>query len=233
MEDEGKNVDRVTETYRRLRGFIVQGQLAPGTRIIESDIADRLEVSRTPVRAALQRLEQEGFILNDQTGRRWRPSVAPLTVQDSEELFHLIGQLEGLAAWHAARLDDEAHAALVLRLQECNQQLRDTSEDPSTIPEDYMDHDEAFHWSLVDATGGPRLRGLVRSVRPQADRYIRVYVNAFIGKVDTAVEEHDHIIRAISERDADAAQRAVEGNWRAAARRVTTVIENVGERGSW
>ncbi|MFB6240160.1 MAG: GntR family transcriptional regulator, partial [Gemmatimonadota bacterium] len=54
--------DRSGETYTRLRELIVRGQLAPGSRIIETDVAERLGVSRTPVRSALQRLEQEGFI---------------------------------------------------------------------------------------------------------------------------------------------------------------------------
>lgn len=233
MQNDDGRTDRATQTYERLRELIVQGQLAPGTRIIESDVADRLGVSRTPVRAALQRLEQEGFILNDPSGQRWRPSVSPLTVKDSDELFRLIGQLEGLAAWYASHLDEAEHRRLVERMEACNRRLEESTGDLLRSPTDSLDSDEAFHWSMVEAAAGPRLRALVRSVRPQAERYVRVYVNAFIGEVDRALEEHARIIRAIRERDADGAQRAVEGNWRAAAARVAGVIRLVGERGSW
>lgn len=54
--------DRLTQAYRQLREWIIWGRLAPRTRIIETDVGTRLRVSRTPVRSALQRLQQEGYI---------------------------------------------------------------------------------------------------------------------------------------------------------------------------
>ena len=54
--------DRASQAYRRLRELIVHGRLAPGARIIETEVAGKLGISRTPVRAALQRLQQEGYI---------------------------------------------------------------------------------------------------------------------------------------------------------------------------
>src|SRR5687768_9042809 len=77
--------DRVTVVYHRLRELIVRGRLAPGARIIETVIAARLGVSRTPVRAALQRLQQEGYVVVASPGQQSRMAVAPLTQEDALE----------------------------------------------------------------------------------------------------------------------------------------------------
>src|SRR5258705_7633304 len=89
--------DRVSATYRRLRELIVGGRLAAGARLIETELAGRLGVSRTPVRAALLRLAQEGYILSPGAGRRARPAVAAPTPADAAELFNIIAGNEGLA----------------------------------------------------------------------------------------------------------------------------------------
>ena len=80
---------------------------------------------------------------------------------------------------------------------------------------------------------GPRLLALHESVKPQAERYIRMYISMLTGDIRTSAEEHDVIIDAIDEGRAADAQRAVEVNWRHAAERLSKVIEMAGERGSW
>ena len=94
--------DRVTLAYRRLRELIVTGKLAPGSRIIETSVVGRLGVSRTPVRAALQRLQQEGYVVVTSPGQQSRMAVAPLTQEDAIELFGMVSAVEGLAANGAA-----------------------------------------------------------------------------------------------------------------------------------
>jgi len=85
-------------TFRRLRELIVHGKLAPGSRVIEADLADRLRVSRTPIRAARHRLQQEGYIVvTSIAGSKERLSVAPLTKEDARELYWIVGHLEGSA----------------------------------------------------------------------------------------------------------------------------------------
>jgi DNA-binding GntR family transcriptional regulator len=70
-------------------------------------------------------------------------------------------------------------------------------------------------------------------VKPQAERYERLYVSLLSRIVATSVKEHRSIVRAIAGGDADAAQRAVQSNWRNAAARLGKVIATVGERGHW
>jgi hypothetical protein len=69
-------------------------------------------VSRTPVRGALQRLQQEGYVVDPSGGRLARPTVAPLTSEDARELFHIVAELEGLAARGAAELAPAPRRAL-------------------------------------------------------------------------------------------------------------------------
>ncbi len=224
---------RTSRAYRRLRELIVCGQLAPGSRIVESDLAERFGVSRTPVRAALQRLEQEGYIVSGNSGQRWRPKVAPLTRSDARELFYIIGQLEGLAGFRAAGLEGEEHEELVAELASTNDRLDAEAEGDERAPERYYELDRRFHEAFVAAGSGPRLRDLHDAITPQAERYIRVYVSALTTEIETSIAEHREIAEAIERHDRDEAQRAVEANWRGAADRLARVIDWVGERGSW
>src|SRR5437867_8525608 len=95
---------RPDQVYARLRDLIVQGSLAPGSRIVETEIASRLGVSRTPVREALQRLQQEGFVMGAPGAQQSRLTVAPLTRDDVHELLDIVGALEGRGARRAASI---------------------------------------------------------------------------------------------------------------------------------
>src|SRR3954468_15734849 len=115
---------RPQQVYERLRELIIDGRLAPGTRIVETEVAERLGVSRTPVRGALQRLQQEGYVVDSPTLQQTRPTVAPLTADDARELFLLVGALEGLAAFRAALGSAAARSALAASLAEINEAFR-------------------------------------------------------------------------------------------------------------
>src|SRR5216110_1142384 len=111
---------RPDQVYARLRDLIVQGSLAPGSRIVETEIASRLGVSRTPVREALQRLQQEGFVMGSPGAQQSRLTVAPLTRDDVYELLNIVGALEGLGARGAALGSPTARRELVRDLKSLN-----------------------------------------------------------------------------------------------------------------
>src|SRR5947209_19072177 len=90
--------------FQQLRQMIVTGRLAPGTWIIEADLAARLGFSRTPVRGALHWLQREGYVLASGSGTKSRLIVAPLTKEDAKELYSIIGHIEGLGARLTAQL---------------------------------------------------------------------------------------------------------------------------------
>lgn len=218
--------------YERLQRMIVEGRLSPGSRFTESALADRLEMSRTPVREAIQRLRQEGYV-KPSGGDRSRPVVAPLTQEDARELLYLIGAVEGLAVRGAAVLDEDERDELVTELTRLNQSLDDLSDSEEPDRDRFFELDEAFHEAYVTAGAGPRVLDWHQSIKPQAERYIRVYVNARRYEIGTSVSEHRRIVLAIEAGDPDWAEEAVVNNWRSAAVRLQEDIEMLGERGSW
>ncbi len=225
--------DRVQHAYERLREMIVHGRLAPGTRIIETEVADRLGVSRTPVRSALQRLQQEGYIVGSERGQQSRPTVAALTKEDAREVFGIVGELEALAARLAAMKPLEERSRVAEELTRINAELLAAFDAERPDHNRVFDLDIAFHQRFVEAGAGPRLLALHGSIKPLAERYERLYVSALVGEIQTSVEEHEAIVRAIRCGDPDAAQRAVQTNWRNAAERLSRIIASLGERGSW
>jgi DNA-binding GntR family transcriptional regulator len=231
--DKARLADRTTQIYQELRELIIRGGLAPGSRIIESEIATRLEVSRTLVRSALQRLRQEGYVVRSSAGKQARLSVAPLTKEDAREVFGIVGEVEGLGARWAAELEPGRRGALVAKMTELNAQLCEMARRVPADPREIFDLHTRFHWHYVAALEAPRLLAIHRAIKPQAERYRRLYSSAFAHDSQTSVDEHSTIIQRIEEGDADGAQRAVQVNWRNAAERLSQVIELVGERGSW
>src|SRR5213080_2526429 len=125
--------DRIPRAYHQLRELIVSGRLAPGSRIIESDIAERLGVSRKLV-ATMRELNG---------GLR---QAAAATRPDPMRIFHL---------------------------------------------------DTSFHQSYVEAGAGPRLLALHNAIKPQAERYVRLYTSALVDEIAQSVVEHERIIEEI------------------------------------
>jgi DNA-binding GntR family transcriptional regulator len=219
--------------YVRLRDLIVQGLLSPGSRIIETEIATRLGVSRTPVREALQRLQQEGFVNGTPGAQQSRLTVAPLTRADVHELLNVVGALEGLGAYEAASLDDSQRKSLAAELRAINDEFFRAGRKSPPEHSALYDSDDRFHRRIVEACGGPRLLALHDSVKPQAERYIRMYISMLTGDITSSVAEHEAITAAIEAGKSAAAQEAIAVNWRHAAERLAKVIEVAGERGSW
>lgn len=224
---------RPHRVYEQLRQLIVTGRMAPGSRLVETDIAARFQVSRTPVRGALQRLQQEGYIIDSPSMRQSRPMVAPLTREDAAELFDVVGQLEGMAARHAAGLPPAKRQALVKELTGLNNEFKRVAAAPRPDHNRLFEIDERFHRVIVEAAAGPRLLALHNAVKPQAERYERLYVSFLSGEIMTSVKEHEVIIAAVGGGEEADAEQAVQFNWRSAADRLGKVIERAGERGRW
>lgn len=226
----GGSSDRV---YTHLRELIVRGRLAPGSRIVENDIALHLDVSRTPIRSALHRLRQEGYIVPSGRRSEHRLVIAPLTQGDAREIFDLVGVVEGLAAGAAAGQSSAERKALGDDLSALNRELAEAARTGTHSARHLFDADMKFHRRYVEAGAGPRLMALHDAIKPQAERYVHLYINSLLGEIGRSVDEHEAIIARIASGSSDGAQRAVQRNWRNAAERLERVIAVMGEHGSW
>jgi DNA-binding GntR family transcriptional regulator len=216
-----------------MRDLIVAGRLAPGAPLVEADLSERLGVSRTPVRAALQRLQQEGFAAASKAGTMLRAIVAPLTADDMREVFLMVGALEATAARLAAGLEKDRRAPLAESLAALAAGLRAAS--AARPPDVVRAHDlhARFHRTFATAAAGPRLLAELDVLQPQAERYERVYSSAVVSSVDEASRDHAVIVDALRTGDADGAERAVALDWRGAVERYAKVVTILGERGNW
>jgi DNA-binding GntR family transcriptional regulator len=224
--------DNVTRVYNELRSLIIAGQLPPGARVAERAVVARMGTSRTPVRSALHRLQQEGLVASVGRSGDQRLIVTPLTRGDGHEVFLIVGHLEGLAARAAASLPAEPRKRLVRELRTVNKELAVASKSKAA-PARLFALDLKFHATYVEGVAGPRVVVLHRAIKPQCERYARLYINVLLDELATSVKEHEAIAAAIAKGDPRAAQHAVETNWHNAADRLSRVIIEHGERGAW
>lgn len=233
MTSAARTRDGSSTAYANVRELIVSGKLAPGGRVIESELAERLGTSRTPIRTALHRLQGEGYVIARRGGRRTMLTVAPLTREDGRELFWIVGEMEAMAANWVARGDVEDREKVARAMERTNQELLVASSADTLDPSRLFDLHTRFHQTYVDACGGPRMQAMHAVIKPQAERYRRLYSTALGGHIHASLAEHEAIIHGIRQGDPQAAELAVKVNWRNAAERLARVIDHVGECGSW
>ena len=148
---------RAPATYETILELIVQSEFAPGSRLIESDLVERLGVERRAVRAMLQRLEHEGLVSRLDGGRaRW--VVSPLTLRDFIELMEIMAELKGSRPDARPSCRRRQRKKLVEELRGINVKLRkaadgETPLDTVRAAQQVSD----FHCSLVEGAGGTRL----------------------------------------------------------------------------
>ena len=219
--------------FQRIRELVVHARLAPGTWISESDLCEHLNMSRTPVRGALYLLQREGYVLEQRNGSKSRMIVAPLTKEDASELYPIIGRIEGLAGRFAAALPKPDREELAAKLRVVNGKLAQIAHEHSFNGPDIFDLDHEFHCLLVAAGAGPRLTKLHRAIEPQTERYWRLYASSIIGELHVSVTEHEEVIAALVDGNADRLERALFDNWVNGCQRLAKVIDIFGERGGW
>jgi DNA-binding GntR family transcriptional regulator len=223
----------VTTAFLKIRELIVQGRLSPGSWLLESDLCEHLNMSRTPVRGAFFLLQREGYVLEHRNARKSRMVVAPLTLDDASELYPIIGHIEGLAGRRAAALPDADRESLALQLERVNGRLSEIARNRKLAGGSIFDLDREFHQLTVSAGAGPRLKRLHQAIEPQAERYWRLYASSILGDLYLSVAEHEAIIAALRAGDAARLEQALQVNWENGLKRLAGVIEIFGERGSW
>ena len=195
----------VEDIHERLTALVMEHTLAPGDRVNIYALARELEVSQTPVREALARLEADGLV-------RKRPlagyTVSPLlTKREFTDMFDMRLVLEGVAArWAATRATQDARAAISL-------------EAATVMPVDHDSHarftalDARFHDLVADAADNPLLRDSIQRLHAHLHIHRLYFPYAQTG---TTGEEHERIAAAIRASDPDAAESAMRDHLTAA-----------------
>lgn len=178
--------------YERLRNEILDGKLKPGSRIKQEELTQRLGVSRTPVREALQRLETEGLI---QFVRRSSAVVSTISRRRIEEIFELRALLEGYAAQKAAQ---KLEATAVKKLRKLIAEM-DTHHSKQETERLLAKNDE-FHRSICALGGNEALLEMLEQIWRDIRRLRFNYLITPVGH-EASTREHEALVDALESHD--------------------------------
>jgi len=212
--DTNEHVSAREQVCDFLRRGILSGRFAAGTRLKTSAIAQELGISRMPVRDALQVLHSEGLVII-------RPNrgaaVTSLTTDDIMDHFDMRAVLEGLAA----RVACQNLTPRLLEDLEIILGRMDRARDDRQL---WLTYHEAFHETLLNPCGRPRLLQQIRNVRNALLPYIRIYVAAHPG-MEVEGAEHAMIFNVAKRRNAELLEAAMRDHIVAAGRGVVQFVE--------
>lgn len=196
--------------YAAMKSDIISCRLPPGADLREPDIATRYQVSRSPVRDAMLRLEAEGLV---QIVPRQCYRVAPISLRDALDLFQMRRLLEPEAARDAAQ---NADTTALITLQRAAEHL------PGA---DFVDSNNRFHRAIASAASNRRLAAMCVDCVQQSERLVRVSLGQIEGRQpDHLVEEHLAIAGAITNRDGRTATRLLRAHIDDAQARVLAAL---------
>ena len=180
-----------------LRDAILRGDIPPGDKLDQNNIAQQFNVSRSPVREALRTLAAEGLV-DLQAHRTAR--VATLDVHELEEIYDIRQVLEGLAIRLAAARIGPAQLARLEALL--------TAMEAAEARRTWLDLNNRFHAGIYAAAGNQRLLTMIAGLRNAASPYIRKYIAA-PEHLALAREQHRQILAALQKGDAAAAEQTL------------------------
>ena len=189
-----------TDAYSMILDAIDIGTYRPGDRLVESELAERFGVSRTPIREALQRLETQSLLARD--GRSL--IVASLDHNQMAELYVVRGELEGLAARLAARHATAEEIRVLREMVEADNALRDT---PGALARANRRFHKQIHLASHNRYLVQQLDLVHRSMALMATSSLAVE-----GRGPIAQAEHDRIVQMIEGRDEDGADDALRAH---------------------
>lgn len=193
--------------YEELRAAILDGTLAPGEKLQDAQLIDWLKLSRTPIREALARLEEDGLV---ETFPQRFTRVTPLDRAQASDAFQLVAAIHALAARLATPLIANEHiAALKAANKRFKQALADTDVDAAIAA------DDGFHGIFVELSGNQEIARTLTRLMPRLRRLERMRFASLPGR--RSVKQHKRIVTAAASGDAGAAAEAALENWQSLA----------------
>lgn len=187
--------------YEELRNLILSGEIKPGTRMMEIELADSMGVSRTPIREAIRKLEKEGLVTIEP---RKGAYVSTISMNDIVNIIQIRGTLEGLAATLAATRIKEIE---LMKLKEASQAFDRAVEEGNT--KEMISNDTLFHHIIVEASGNDLLIKMVTDLQEIVLRFRYLYYKDF-KRAEKMPPEHANILRAIETGSGETARSAAE-----------------------
>ena len=173
-------------------GLIIDGTLAPGTKVPERELCERLDVSRTPIREALKVLAADGLVRLEQNRGAW---VSQITAEELEEAFPVMGALEALAGELAAASITDAELA---RIEALHAEM--VACYAAGRLNDYFGLNQQIHGAILAAARNPTLSEHYRPLAARLRR-ARYKANTTPERWASAIAEHERIMEALRERD--------------------------------
>ncbi len=201
--------------YEQLRADILTLRLPPGTEMREAELAARFDVSKSPVRDALMRLESESLVI---TLPRQGYRVAPVSLSDVEDMFHLRAALERACMERIIRRATDEQLNLLEPFR---------TFDAEAWGGGFIEYNRAFHRKLADIASNPRMYDQLGNLIDQMERVVLMSVNKVrqgSGNTSVLVDQHCQIIDALQERQVKRAERLAEQHIAAAGKRVSEAI---------
>lgn len=201
--------------FNTLRDAILKGELEPGERLMEIHLANKLGVSRTPVREAIRKLELEGLV---KMIPRRGAVVASITISDLEDVLEVRKVLEQLTVRLACEKITEDE---IKELKKCHEEFSKAINGNDLT--DVAEKDVAFHDIIYKSSHNNRLIQILNNLREQMYRYRLEYIKDK-QKRKLLVREHEKILKAILERDSKTAREAIDVH---IENQEKTIIENL------
>lgn len=200
------------EVYRRLRADIISCSLLPGTELRESELAEQFQVSKSPVRDALHRLEVERLVsVLPRRGYR----IVPISVKDAREVLEFRSVVEQACAVRAAEVASDAE---LRGLEEFRHFVADSVED-------FIPYNSSFHQAITRLSGNRRMSDYSCDLGEQHSRLVRVGISMTPPQdYEGFVREHGEIIDALQARDGRRAARLVGAHIEQAEKRIVAAL---------
>ena len=187
--------------YEELKRQILVGEIAPGTRMMEVDLAEDMGVSRTPVREAIRKLEKEGLVTIEP---RRGAYTSDISIKDILDVLEVRQNLEGMAAGLAARKVTEEEKQDFIK---ANQAYKAAIQSGNT--DEIIKNDEYFHQLIVNYSDNKTLTQLLSQVQELALRFRYIYYDDF-SRYERMPKEHEEIEEAILSGDIEKAKIVAE-----------------------
>ena len=187
--------------YEELKMQILKGSIIPGTRMMEVELAEEMGVSRTPIREAIRKLEKEGLVTIEP---RRGAYASMISTEDMVEILEVRQDLEGLAAYFAA---DRMTKNQMEELKQVSNSYNAAVKEGNM--EAMIKHDTRFHHIIVESCRNKILVQMIEQLQELVLRVRYIYYDNF-KRAENMPEEHEAIVAAIAEGDADKARAAAD-----------------------